>query len=110
MGQINGLQVCRQVSGKSPEVIVAKVEHAQVDQCIVDEYGPFQLVVGQIKRSQIPLVDCVILVQQLEAVGGCIKMPEGAWQANGQVAHVVVRQIKESEVGVWSKLAIQVVN
>lgn len=69
MGQIDGPQVSRQVSGKSPEVIVAQVKHAQVDQCVVDEYGPFQLIVGQIKRSQIPLVDCVILVQQLEAVG-----------------------------------------
>lgn len=62
MGQVNSVQVCRHVGGQGPEVIVAQVEHAQVAQCIVDEDGPLQFVVGQVQLSQVPLVDCVILV------------------------------------------------
>lgn len=110
MGQVNSLQVCRHVGGQSPEEIVAQVEHAQVGQCIVDEDGPLQLVVGQVEHSQIPLVDRVVLVQQLEAVGGGVEMPEGTWQAGGHVAQPVVRQIEEAEMGVCGELAVQVVN
>lgn len=45
MGQVNRLQVGGHVGGQSPEVIVAEVECAQIDQCVIDEDGPLQLVV-----------------------------------------------------------------
>lgn len=99
----------RQIGRQSPEVIVAQVERAQIDQCVVDEDGPLQLVVGEVEHSQIPLVDRVVLVQQLEAVGGGGEVPEGTRQAGGQVAQPVVRQIEEAEMGVRGELAVKVV-
>jgi len=109
VGQVDVLQVHGHVGGQSPEVIVAQVERAQVGQRVVDEDGPLQLVVGEVKQPQVPLVDCVVLVQQLEAVGGDVQLPEGAGQAGGQVAQPVVRQVQEAEVGVGGQLAVQVV-
>lgn len=110
MGQVNSLQVRRHVGGQSPEVIVAQVEHAQIDQSVIDEDDPLQLVVGEIEHSQIPLVDRIILVQQLDAVGGGVELPEGTRQTGGQVAKPVMRQIKDAEVGVWGELVVQVVD
>lgn len=98
MGQVNNLQVYRHVGGQSPEVIVTQVECAEIDQSVVDEDGPLHVVAGEVKRSQIPLVDCIILVQQMDAVGGGVELPEGTRQAGGQVAQPVMRQIEDAEV------------
>lgn len=37
-------------------------------------------------------------------------MPQGTWQASGHVAQQVVGQIEEAEMGVFSQLAVQIVN
>lgn len=97
------------VGGQSPELVVAQVERAQVDQRVVDEDGTLQLVVGQVQHSQVPLVDRVVLVQQPQAVGRGVELPEGARQAGGQVAQPVVGQIEEAEMGVLGQLAVQIV-
>lgn len=96
MGQIDGLQIGRQVGGHSPEVIAAQVQQAQIDQCVVDEGDTLQPVGGQIQEAHIPLVHRVILAQQLQAVGRGVELPEGARQAAGQVAQPVVGQIEEA--------------
>lgn len=96
MGQINGLQIGRQVGGHSPEVIEAQVHQAQIDQCVVDEGDALQPVGGQIQKVHIPLVHRVILAQRLQVVGRGMELPEGARQAARQVARPVVRQIEEA--------------
>lgn len=58
-------------------MIVAEVERAQTAQRVVDKGGSLHFVVGEVKQLQVPLVNRVILVQQLNAVGGGINPPEG---------------------------------
>lgn len=86
MGQINGLQFDKQVSGCGPEVIAAQVQEAPTGQCVVDEGGAFQPVGRQVQEAQVPLVRRVILAQRLQAGGRGMELPEGARQdrrANG---------------------------
>lgn len=90
-------------------MIVAQVEFAQTDQSVVDERGPFQFVAGEVERPQVPLVRRVVLVQQLDAVGGGDELPKGTRQVGGQVAQPVVRQIEDAEVRVRGELPVQVV-
>lgn len=59
-------------------MVVAEVQCEQIDECVVDEDGPLQLVVGEVKCLQIPLVHGIILVQQLDMVERSRELPEGA--------------------------------
>lgn len=107
MGQINGLQVRRQVGGQSIEVIIAEVEDLQLRHCVVDEDGPLYLVAREVEGLQVPVVDRVVLVQQLDAVGRGVELPEGARQTSGKAAQPVVGEIQDTEVGVRGEPVVQ---